>query len=447
MTSFADLQLAMPIQRALTEEGYTTPTPIQAGAIPYLLQGRDLLGLAQTGTGKTAAFALPALHRLLTHPRPLTPKSARVLVLAPTRELAAQIDDSFKNYARHMKLRHAVIFGGVGQGRQVEAMRRGVDVLTAAPGRLLDLIGQGHIDLHDLEVLVLDEADRMLDMGFVRDIKRIVALLPKSRQTVLFSATMPKAIEDLAHSLLHDPAKVEVTPPSSTVDRIRQGVMFVKSEDKRAATLLLVKNPKVQRAVVFTLMKHEANKVADFLNAEGIRSEAIHGNKSQGARERAMAGFRDGSVKVLVATDIAARGIDVDDVSHVFNYDLPNVAESYVHRIGRTARAGRDGWAVSLCDAEQRAWLRDIEKLIGKAIPVVTDHAYHSEEAQNSTMRPPVLGGRGRNQPRGGGQRSGSGGRPGSGPRGGNEGGRPSGGRPGGNNRPQGGRPSRPRSK
>ncbi|WP_025841288.1 DEAD/DEAH box helicase [Asaia platycodi] len=450
MTSFADLQLAMPIQRALTEEGYTTPTPIQAGSIPFLLEGRDLLGLAQTGTGKTAAFALPALHRLLTHPRPNTPKGARVLVLAPTRELAAQIDDSFKNYARHMKLRHAVIFGGVGQGRQVEAMRRGVDVLTAAPGRLLDLIGQGHIDLHDLEVLVLDEADRMLDMGFVRDIKRIVALLPKSRQTVLFSATMPKAIEDLAHSLLHDPAKVEVTPPSSTVDRIRQGVMFVKSEDKRAATLLLVKNPKVQRAVVFTLMKHEANKVADFLNAEGIRSEAIHGNKSQGARERAMAGFRDGSVKVLVATDIAARGIDVDDVSHVFNYDLPNVAESYVHRIGRTARAGRDGWAVSLCDAEQRAWLRDIEKLIGKAIPVVTDHAFHSEEAQNSTMRPPVLGGggRGRNQPRGGGgQRSGGGGRSGSGPRGGNEGGRPSGGRPGGNSRPQGGRPSRPRSK
>jgi len=409
MTTFADLKLAEPLLRALNEEGYTTPTPIQAGSIPHLLQGRDLLGLAQTGTGKTAAFALPILHHLLTHKRPAPPKGARVLVLAPTRELASQIDESFVAYARHMRLSHAVIFGGVGQGRQVEAMRRGVDVLVAAPGRLLDLMGQGHIDLSTLEVLVLDEADRMLDMGFVRDIRRIVAQLPRERQTLLFSATMPKSIEELAHSLLRDPATVQVTPPSSTVDRIRQAVMFVEGADKKAATLMLVESPTVVRAVVFTLMKHEANKVAEFLNKNNITAEAIHGNKSQGARERAMNGFRNGSVKVLVATDIAARGIDVDDVTHVFNYDLPNVPESYVHRIGRTARAGRDGWAVSLCDAEQRAWLRDIEKTIGKPIPVVTDHPYHSETAQNSTMRPPVLGGggRGRGGPPGGGGRGG----------------------------------------
>ncbi|ACI52867.1 DEAD/DEAH box helicase domain protein [Gluconacetobacter diazotrophicus PA1 5] len=395
MTTFADLQLAEPLLRALNEEGYTTPTPIQAGAIPHLLAGRDLLGLAQTGTGKTAAFALPILQRLLTHHRRANPKGARVLVLAPTRELASQIDESFKSYARHMRLSHTVIFGGVGQGRQVEAMRRGVDVLVAAPGRLLDLMGQGHIDLSGLEVLVLDEADRMLDMGFVRDIRRIVAELPRDRQTLLFSATMPKSIADLAHGLLRDPATVQVTPPSSTVDRIRQAVMFVDTDNKRAALQLLVDSPKVERAVVFTLMKHEANKVAAFLNDHGIIAEAIHGNKSQGARERAMAGFRSGAVKVLVATDIAARGIDVDDVTHVFNYDLPNVPESYVHRIGRTARAGRDGWAVSLCDAEQRAWLRDIEKAIGKKIPVVQEHPYHSEAAENSTLRPPVLGGGG----------------------------------------------------
>ncbi|NHN88256.1 DEAD/DEAH box helicase [Acetobacter conturbans] len=429
MTTFADLQLAEPLLRALTEEGYTEPTPIQAQSIPHLLAGRDLLGLAQTGTGKTAAFALPILQHLLTHRRPATPKGPRVLVLAPTRELASQIDESFKAYARHMKLTHAVIFGGVGQGRQVEAMRRGVDVLVAAPGRLLDLMGQGFIDLRDLEVLVLDEADRMLDMGFVRDIRRIVAVLPKDRQTLLFSATMPHSITELANSLLRDPAKVEVTPPSSTVDRIRQAVMFVESDHKKDALLLLLNSPKVVRAVVFTLMKHEANKVTEFLNKHGITAEAIHGNKSQGARERAMSGFRSGAVKVLVATDIAARGIDVDDVSHVFNYDLPNIPESYVHRIGRTARAGREGWAVSFCDSEQRAWLKDIERTIGKSVPVVRDHPYHSDAAENSTMRPPVLGGgggRGRGGPPRGGN-GGNGGRRSGGGGGGGGGGRPSG--------------------
>ncbi|WP_264996959.1 DEAD/DEAH box helicase, partial [Komagataeibacter rhaeticus] len=407
MTTFADLHLAEPLLRALDEEGYTQPTPIQAGAIPYLLEGRDLLGLAQTGTGKTAAFALPILDRLFREKGRAHPKGARALVLAPTRELASQIGESFASYARHMRFSHAVVFGGVGQGRQIEALRRGVDVLVAAPGRLLDLMGQGHVDLSGLEVLVLDEADRMLDMGFVRDIRKIVAALPTDRQTLLFSATMPKSISDLAHGLLRDPATVQVTPPSSTVDRIRQAVMFVDTANKREALKLLVDSPKVERAVVFTLMKHEANKVAAFLGEHGITAEAIHGNKSQGARERAMSGFRSGNVKVLVATDIAARGIDVDDVTHVFNYDLPNVPESYVHRIGRTARAGREGWAVSLCDAEQRAWLRDIEKNIGKAIPVVSEHPYHSEAAEHSTMRPPVLGGGGRG--RGGGGRPGGG--------------------------------------
>ena len=415
MTTFADLQLADPLLRALAEEGYTQPTPIQEQSIPYLMAGRDLLGLAQTGTGKTAAFALPILHHIFTHKQVVPPKGARVLVLAPTRELASQIDESFKAYARHMKFTHAVIFGGVGQGRQVEAMRRGVDVLVAAPGRLLDLMGQGFIDLSHLEVLVLDEADRMLDMGFVRDIRRIVAALPKKRQTLLFSATMPPSISDLAHNLLTDPARVEITPPSSTVDRIRQAVMFVEPDKKKDALLLLLSSPKVARAVVFTLMKHEANKVTEFLNRNNVTAEAIHGNKSQGARERAMTGFRSGSVKVLVATDIAARGIDVDDVSHVFNYDLPNVPESYVHRIGRTARAGREGWAVSFCDPEQRAWLKDIERTIGKKVPVVRDHPYHSDTAENSTMRPPVLGGggrgRGNSSGRGGGGNRPNGGR------------------------------------
>ncbi len=403
MTSFADLKLSEPLLRALADEGYTTPTPIQAGAIPHLMHGRDLLGLAQTGTGKTAAFALPILHRLSTHRRPAAPRGARVLVLAPTRELASQIEASFVAYGRHMRLSHAVVFGGVGQGRQVDALRRGVDVLVAAPGRLLDLIGQGHIDLSTVEVLVLDEADRMLDMGFVRDIRRVVSMLPRDRQTLLFSATMPKSIAELAGGLLRDPARVEVTPPSTTVDRIRQAVMFVDEANKKAAMLMLLQSPKVARAIVFTLMKHEANKVVEFLSRAGVSAEAIHGNKSQGARERAMAGFRDGSIKVLVATDIAARGIDVDDISHVFNYDLPNVPETYVHRIGRTARAGADGWAVSLCDAEQRAWLRDIEREIGQSIPVFADHPHHSEAARNSTQRPPVLGGGGGGRRQGGG--------------------------------------------
>ncbi|MDF7675064.1 DEAD/DEAH box helicase [Acetobacteraceae bacterium ESL0709] len=399
MTDFATLGLAEPILKALKQQGYETPTPIQEQAIPYLLEGRDLLGLAQTGTGKTAAFALPILHHIATRPKKMQRYEVRALVLAPTRELVSQIGDSFAEYGRYLRFRHAVIFGGVGQNRQVEALKNGVEVLVAAPGRLLDLMAQGFIDLSVTEFVVLDEADRMLDMGFIHDIRKIMAVLPEARQTHLFSATMPSSIDELARSLLKEPALVQVTPESSTVERIRQAVLFVNGDKKKDALLMLVDNDRVERAVVFTLMKHEANKVADYLNENGISAAAIHGNKSQGARERAMKGFRDGSVKVLVATDIAARGIDVDDVSHVFNYDLPNVPESYVHRIGRTARAGREGWAISLCEAEQRAWLHDIERRIGKAVPAVTNHPYHSEESRLSTMPPPVLGG-GRRQGR-----------------------------------------------
>ena len=409
--TFATLGLIEPLLRALADDGYTHPTPIQAGAIPHLLLGRDLLGLAQTGTGKTAAFALPILQHLVNKKLPLSSKSARVLVLAPTRELASQIDESFASYAKHMRFSHTVVFGGVGQQRQVDAMKRGVDVLVAAPGRLLDLMGQGHINLGSVEILVLDEADRMLDMGFVKDIRRVVATLPKQRQTLLFSATMPASIAELSGSLLHNPIRVEVAPPSSTVEKVCQAAMFVDEADKKAATLMLLQSPKVVRAIVFTLMKHEANKVAEFLTANGVEAEAIHGNKSQGARERAMAGFRTGAVKVLVATDIAARGIDVDEVSHVFNYDLPNIPETYVHRIGRTARAGREGMAVTLCDAQQRQWLRDVEREIGQPITIIRDHPYHSEAASTSTMRPPVLGGGG-GRSRGAPPRGGAPGRP-----------------------------------
>jgi ATP-dependent RNA helicase RhlE len=395
---FSSLGLSEPLLRALSDEGYTTPTPIQVQAIPHLMRGRDLVGLAQTGTGKTAAFALPILHRLAADHRPAPARGARVLVLAPTRELATQIADSFRAYGRHTRLTRAVVFGGVGQTPQVAALRRGVDVLVAAPGRLLDLIGQGHCDLSKVEVLVLDEADRMLDMGFSRDIARIVARLPKARQTLLFSATMPDSIAALAGGLLRDPARVEVAPPSTTVASVRQRVMFVDADNKRDLLALLLKSPSVTRAIVFTLTQRGADKVTQFLAGHGVAAEAIHGGKSQGARERALAGFRSGAIRVLVATDIASRGIDVDDVSHVFNFDLPNIPEAYVHRIGRTARAGREGWAVTLCDAEQRAWLRDIEREIGKPLPVFHGHPFHSEAAAHSTMKPPVLGGGGRQQ-------------------------------------------------
>ncbi|QDM19491.1 DEAD/DEAH box helicase [Tardiphaga sp. vice352] len=391
--TFADLALAPLLLQALSEQGYTNPTPIQAQSIPMLLQGRDMLGMAQTGTGKTAAFALPLLHRLAANPRPAPKGGARVLVLAPTRELVSQIAVGFETFGRHLQPRVTTIFGGVSQFHQVNALETGVDIIVAAPGRLLDLIEQGLCDLSGLEALVLDEADQMLDMGFAKPIERIVATLPKDRHTMLFSATMPKSIAALAESLLRDPAKVEIAPPSTTVDRIEQSVMFMDAAHKKAALLALLQTKEIGQAVVFTLQKNIANEVCAFITEAGITAEALHGNKSQGQRERALDAFRAGTVQVLVATDIAARGIDVDTVTHVFNHDLPSLPESYVHRIGRTGRAGRSGFAITLCDAEQRAWLHDVEREIGRALTVHHDHEWHCEVARHSTAPAPVLGG------------------------------------------------------
>ena len=387
MTKFQDLALVEPIRRALAEEGYAAPTPIQVQAIPHLLAGRDLLGIAQTGTGKTAAFALPMLQRLAAARRPpaasaLARRTARSLVLTPTRELALQIGDSFRAYGRHLGLRATVIFGGVGQAPQVAAMARGVDVLVATPGRLLDLIGQGHVRLDRVETFVLDEADRMLDMGFIRDVRKIVPLLPKERQTLLFSATMPPDIAQLAAAILDAPVRVEVTPPASTVELTEQAVMFVERADKRALLCTMLRDPALARVLVFTRTKHAANRLAEQLVRAGFGAEAIHGNKSQGARQRALEGFRAGAVRVLVATDIAARGIDIDAITHVVNYELPNVPETYVHRIGRTARAGARGAAISLCDTEERAYLKDIERLIGRRVPVAADHPFRAAAPQ-----------------------------------------------------------------
>jgi len=382
--SFEHLALVEPIRRALKDEGYAVPTPIQAQAIPQLLAGRDLLGIAQTGTGKTAAFALPILQRLAASrgQAGLQRKTARCLVLTPTRELALQIGDSFRAYGRHLGLRSLVILGGVGQNPQVAGMARGVDILTANPGRLLDLIGQGHLRLDAIETVVLDEADRMLDMGFIHDVKKIVALLPKQRQTLLFSATMPTAIARLAAGILRDPVRVEVTPPSTTVELIEQRVAFVERAGKREMLCAMLRDAALARVLVFTRTKHTANRVAEQLTRAGFSAEAIHGNKSQGARQRALEGFRAGHVRVLVATDIAARGIDVDGITHVVNYELPNVPDTYVHRIGRTARAGAAGAAISLCDGEERAYLKDIERTIGRKVPVLDAQAFRGARPQ-----------------------------------------------------------------
>jgi ATP-dependent RNA helicase RhlE len=382
--SFEHLALVEPLRRALKDEGYAVPTPIQAQAIPQLLAGRDLLGIAQTGTGKTAAFALPILQRLAASrgQAGLQRKTARCLVLTPTRELALQIGDSFRAYGRHLGLRSLVIFGGVGQNPQVAGMARGVDILTATPGRLLDLIGQGHLRLDAIETVVLDEADRMLDMGFIHDVKKIVALLPKQRQTLLFSATMPTAIARLAAGILRDPVRVEVTPPSTTVELIEQRVAFVERAGKREMLCAMLRDTALARVLVFTRTKHTANRVAEQLTRAGFSAEAIHGNKSQGARQRALEGFRAGHVRVLVATDIAARGIDVDGITHVVNYELPNVPDTYVHRIGRTARAGAAGEAISLCDGEERAYLKDIERTIGRKVPVLDAQAFRGARPQ-----------------------------------------------------------------
>jgi ATP-dependent RNA helicase RhlE len=378
MTSFSELALIEPIERALRAENYSIPTPIQAAAIPPLLDGRDLLGCAQTGTGKTAAFALPILQRLSGDRRPAPKKGARALVLAPTRELALQIGESFATYGRHLGLTRAVVFGGVGQGPQVSALARGIDVLIATPGRLLDLMGQGHAKLSGVEILVLDEADRMLDMGFIRDIRQIVATLPARRQTLLFSATMPRDIAALADAMLRDPVKVQVDAPATTAENVDQWVMFVDRENKRHLLAEMLKDPKMTRTLVFTRTKHGANRVTEQLSRMQVRAQAIHGNKSQGARQAALESFRAGQTRVLVATDIAARGIDVDGITHVINFELPNEPESYVHRIGRTARAGARGIALSFCDREERPFLRDIERLTKQPLQVVADHPYRA---------------------------------------------------------------------
>jgi ATP-dependent RNA helicase RhlE len=384
--SFLDLGLSEPLERAIAETGYTIPTPIQLAAIPPLLLGRDLLGCAQTGTGKTAAFALPILNALAQSKKRPTPKHAKVLILTPTRELAIQIHESFRTYGKHLHLKYAVVFGGVGQAPQVKNLSQGVDVLVATPGRLMDLIEQRYINLGQLEVFVLDEADRMLDMGFIHAIRRIIAMLPRKRHNLFFSATMPPDIEKLASTMLVDPVRIEVTPASSTVERIEQQIMFVDKNRKSDLLRHVLKSKSLRRVIVFTRTKHGANKVVETLEKNQISSAAIHGNKSQTARQRALEDFRKGAVRVLVATDIAARGIDIDDITHVINYEIPNVAESYVHRIGRTARAGSDGIAISFCDLEEKAFLRDIEKLIGLKIPVVEDQPYHSLAVVNGAI-------------------------------------------------------------
>jgi superfamily II DNA/RNA helicase len=382
LTSFHDFGLAEPILRALAEEKYESPTPIQTQTVPLALSARDVIGIAQTGTGKTAAFALPILHRLFTQRRRPERKSARVLVLAPTRELSGQIADSFRTYGRHIRpLDVALAIGGVPINRQVRAVARGVEVLVATPGRLLDLVNQRALNLNQVEVLVLDEADRMLDMGFIHDIKRVVALLPKQRQTLFFSATMPAEITRLTDQMLRDPARVAVTPQATTVERIAQRVILTDKAAKVALLTEVLKTETIDRVLVFTRTKHGADKVVRALEKSGHAAEAIHGNKSQNQRERVLAAFRAGTLRTLVATDIAARGIDVDGISHVVNYDLPNVPESYVHRIGRTARAGAEGVAISFCDHEERAYLRDIEKLIRMAIPT-TDRRSGERPAQ-----------------------------------------------------------------
>jgi ATP-dependent RNA helicase RhlE len=359
--------------RAVDAEGYTEPTPIQEQAIPYVLAGRDLVACAQTGTGKTAAFALPILQRLAADTRK---HGIRVLVLTPTRELATQIGESFSTYGRHTGFRNTVIFGGVNQNPQVKALRRGVDILVATPGRLLDLMTQGEVNLRGVEILVLDEADRMLDMGFIRDVQKIIDVLPKQRQTLLFSATMPQDIQDLAKRVLINPAHVEVTPQATTVEKIDQSVFFVDSKAKTDLLLHILRDRTVSRVLVFTRTKHRADRVVKQLSRERISAEAIHGNKSQNARERALDNFKSGRTRVLVATDIAARGLDIDDVTHIVNYDLPNIPESYVHRIGRTARAGATGIAFAFCDADERKLLRDIEKVTRQKIAVVADHPF-----------------------------------------------------------------------
>jgi ATP-dependent RNA helicase RhlE len=393
LPSFDDFRLNAAITRALAEEKYLTPTPIQVRTIPTVMSGRDVIGIAQTGTGKTAAFALPILHHLAAHARPPMRKSCRVLVLSPTRELSGQILESFRTYGRHLQIRTALAIGGVSMGGQVRVLINGVDVLVATPGRLLDLVQSNSLRLNQVECLVLDEADRMLDMGFIRDIRKIVAKLPVHRQTLMFSATMPRAISELVAQMLRDPIKVAVAPTAATADRIEQRLIRVDRAAKPAVLIDLLRRERVDRALIFTRTKHGADKVVRGLVRAGIAAHAIHGNKSQNQRQSVLTAFRKGATRILVATDIAARGIDVDGISHVINFDVPNVPETYVHRIGRTARAGAEGVAISLCDTEEAAFVKDIEKLIRMSIPAsdrrVPTRQVGSLSKKNFTVPPP----------------------------------------------------------
>lgn len=380
---FENLHLIEPLLKALQTEGYTNPTPIQEQSIPVVLDRKDLLGCAQTGTGKTAAFALPILQIL--HQEKATqrgPKQIKALILTPTRELAIQIGESFMAYGEHTGLSHLVVFGGVSQVPQVNALRHGIDILIATPGRLLDLMNQRYISLQHINMFVLDEADRMLDMGFINDVNKVISKLPSKRQTLFFSATMPPEISRLADTILDNPVRVEVTPVSSTVEKVEQGVYFVEKENKPSLLLHILQDSNIKSALVFTRTKHGADKVVKMLNRANIEAEAIHGEKSQNARQRALSLFKNGDLRVLVATDIASRGIDINDLSHVINFEMPNIPETYVHRIGRTGRAGASGIALSFCDAEERAYLKDINKLIGKSVPVIEDHPYHSNNGK-----------------------------------------------------------------
>jgi ATP-dependent RNA helicase RhlE len=400
---FASLNLCQPLLDALDEIGYVTPTPIQAQAIPDLIEGRDMLGCAQTGTGKTAAFALPILNAMTENPR-AAPRRIRALMLCPTRELASQIHDNIEQYARHLDIRSMVMFGGVSQRPQVNNLRRGVDILVATPGRLLDLISQGYVDLSHVQFLVLDEADRMLDMGFIRDIRKILAQIPKKRQSLLFSATIPHSIVELSRGMLSDPVRVSITPESTTVEAIEQSLMFVMRGDKRGLLTYIIEEERPEKVLVFSRTKHGCNRIVKQLGQDGIEALAIHGNKSQGAREKALRRFRRGTLQVLVATDVASRGIDVSDISHVINLDLPNEPDVYVHRIGRTGRAGQGGVAIAFCDENEGEYLRGIEKTIRQDIPVDEDQPFHSEKARsrkgNKAPKKQQNRGRGRRRPR-----------------------------------------------
>jgi ATP-dependent RNA helicase RhlE len=413
MTKFTDLGLNQSVLRAIAEGGYENMTPIQKQAIPAVLEGKDLIAIAQTGTGKTAAFSLPLIQKLLSGEGKRTAKGARALILAPTRELAIQISENIHAYAQYLHLKTTLIFGGASAKPQIKAMTAGVDILIATPGRLLDLMNQRHVNLGNVEYLVLDEADRMLDMGFIRDIQKIIAQLPTARQTLLFSATMPKSVEKLANSILTQPVRIEVAPAATTAEKVAQHVLMVPKGRKRELLAHVLKDESLSRVLIFTRTKHGANRVARQLDQLGISAAAIHGNKSQNARQKALSEFRSGETRALVATDVAARGIDVDGVTHVINFEIPNEPESYVHRIGRTARAGATGASLSFCDHEERAFLKSIEKSIRQPVPVLEDHPFHAEgiaSAPAEEESKPASNGRGRRGARNGRQRSATGG-------------------------------------